>query len=350
MHTRYAVILWLLFLCHQSYVLCVVCLQANTEEKVLTRIACSSLMQKVIARWRQEHDDWEALAAFALSKNTGRRFKKKLPSDLNSTLDVAVSQNNLSEKTAVHFADNHETVSGPESSVDEGCKVTFVKPGADKPSKSKPELKASNSKLHAMEHLPMQQPSDGSCRSDTHRDVVVKQISLDELSDEELFLPPPDDDISPSPEAAVPNINTKIANSFFVVSSDGESSNDETLASTALVQTAVSSSSSSDTDGGNDESVRTAGLRSSIKSSTMFTKSLSHRQPSNAVKYAGKDRRKRKGSFQQNQQFRSNVKKHLDNRNSGKRFFGKQFIKSRDSHYPRKNEKSSYGDAKVNTK
>ena len=34
-------------------------------------------MQQKVQKWRSQHDDWKALAAFMLSKNTGRRFKKK---------------------------------------------------------------------------------------------------------------------------------------------------------------------------------------------------------------------------------------------------------------------------------
>ena len=34
-------------------------------------------MQQKVQKWRSQHEDWKALAAFILSKNTGRRFKKK---------------------------------------------------------------------------------------------------------------------------------------------------------------------------------------------------------------------------------------------------------------------------------
>jgi len=339
-------------------VLCIVCLQVNTEEKVLTRIACSNVMQKVITRWRQEHEDWEALAAFALSKNTGRRFKKKPLGDLNSTLDVSidretgVSHADMSEKTTVRLSDSiqdDDIVGGSVSLNNESWQTTSIKPGADKPSKSKHELDVSRSEQQATERSQMQQHSDGSCHSVAHRDVVVKQVSLDELSDEELFLPPPDDDISESVEVAVQNASMKAADGFFVVSSDRESSDSETPVSTAVIQTAASSS---DTDDGDDDSTSTTtGLRNSVKSSTMFAKSLSHCHPSGAVKTAREDKKwKRNGSVQQNQQFTASAKKHFDDRNAGKRFSDKRFTKSQGTRQMKKNEKSSYGNAKVNTK
>jgi len=315
---------------------------------VLTRIACSNLMQKVITRWRQEHEDWEALAAFVLSKNTGRRFKNKPHGDLNSMLDVSiarktgdVSENNLSKRTAAHFPDrlpDDDTVSGCISVNTENRQTMSIKSGADKPLKSKHEQNASH-KLQATEHLQMQQLSDKSRHSVTEH--VVKRVSLDELSDEELFLPPPDDDVSESVDAAVQNASAKIANSFFVVN-DEESSDDETPVSKTMA-------SSSDSD---DDSTIATGLRNSIKSSTKFASSLSHCQHSYAVRTAGEDkRRKRTDSFQQNQRFRDNAKKYFDNRNAARKpFSDKQFRKSRGSHSLKKNEKSSYGKSRTYTK
>ena len=42
-------------------------------------------MQQKIQQWRNNHEDWKSLAAFMLSKNTGRRFKKKK----NSTVSLS---------------------------------------------------------------------------------------------------------------------------------------------------------------------------------------------------------------------------------------------------------------------
>ena len=44
---------------------------------MLTRMATHPLMVAKVKSWRDSHSDWEALAAFLLSKNTGRRFKQK---------------------------------------------------------------------------------------------------------------------------------------------------------------------------------------------------------------------------------------------------------------------------------
>ena len=44
---------------------------------MIARLASHKLLQPKVERFRKEHDDWQSLAAFILSKNTGRRFKKK---------------------------------------------------------------------------------------------------------------------------------------------------------------------------------------------------------------------------------------------------------------------------------
>ena len=44
---------------------------------MIARLASHKLLQPKVDRFRKEHDDWQSLAAFILSKNTGRRFKKK---------------------------------------------------------------------------------------------------------------------------------------------------------------------------------------------------------------------------------------------------------------------------------
>jgi len=317
-------------------------------------------MRKVITRWRQEHEDWEALAAFALSKNTGRRFKNKPHGDSDSMLDLSVdretgvSQSNLSEMTAEHFPRSIPDIGSVSDSVNvntDSRQTASTKSGVHKPSKTKDEQNASH-ELQSVDRLQMQQPSDESCcRSATRCDVVVKQISLDELSDEELFLPPPDDDLSQSLDTAVENSSTKTANSFFVVSNDEESSDDETAVSKALAQT-VASPSDTDDDDDDDDAVSAAGLRNSIKSSTKFAKSLSRCRPSSAVKTAWEDKRKKwKGTCKENQHLKANAKKHFYNGNAaGKRFSDGRFAKSGGSRYLKKNGKFSCGNAKVYTK
>ena len=47
------------------------------ERRAIARLASHKLLQPKVEKFRKEHDDWKALAAFLLSKNTGRRFKKR---------------------------------------------------------------------------------------------------------------------------------------------------------------------------------------------------------------------------------------------------------------------------------
>jgi len=322
-------------------------LQGNSEEKVLTRIACSKLMQQKIARWRREHEDWEALAAFALSKNTGRRFKNKPHSDTNSAFDVSISSektgenvvppNSASNDTSVHSnsIQDDEILGSDSVTLDNESWHT----SSDKLQMSKHVLSASHRNQQMAERSQKPGPSDG-LGSVLRRDVVVKQISLDDLSGE-LFLPQPDeDDASVSVEAALPSSRTKIGKGFFVVSSDEESIDGESPASAALAE---------DSDDDDDDDVSGSVLQSSIKLSTRFAKSLSHRQPRNTVRGDNI----RKSSLHQNHRQNMIGKKHSE-RNGGKRFSDKQFTKSRgsfpnthSSRYPSKNEKSSHGNANM---
>jgi len=326
---------------------CLCCLsQGNIEEKVLTRIACNSLLRQKIARWRNEHKDWEALAAFALSKNTGRRFKKKLHGDSHFGLDSnvsgenAFSSNTVSKKTATQSVNDTQISDSDSVTLGDECTNT----ASDKPHSNKLQ-NVSDRSVQMTECSLKQKPSIGSSPS-VCSDVVVKQISLDDLSDEELFLPPPDEDASDPFQKSLSSSRTKIAKGFFVDSSDDEGSFDgEYPASEATKQTAASSDIDDD-----DNTVSSSVLRSSIKSSTMFANSLSHRQRDYAIKTAREDKRS-KNSVQQQ---KLNTKKHYDGTN--KRFSDRQFARSagsfpnaHGSRYPKKN-KSFQGKTSVNTK
>ena len=49
-------------------------------------------MQQKVEKWRNCHDDWKSLAAFMLSKNTGRRFKKKKTQNKDSKTTMIVNK------------------------------------------------------------------------------------------------------------------------------------------------------------------------------------------------------------------------------------------------------------------
>ena len=306
---------------------------------MLTRIACSKSIQKKITSWRKEHNDWEALAAFALSKTTGRRFKNKAHSDSNSVSAVsssgenAVAQTSVPEKTATNIS-----VRKPDEKLldSAGCRdqksQSRTSSEANKPSETKDVPNASHYNEQAAECVG---PSD-RCPSASHSNVVVRQISLDELSDEELFLPPPDEETSECIQAAMrPSSGTKIGSGFFVVS-DEDDSDAEIPTTKALSRTEASSS---DADG--EDVTSTTMLRNSVKLSTMFARSLSHHQPRNSDKAGGRDR-KWKSSMSENRRQNVKERKHSD----GKRFSDKPYTKSRGSfpnmhgsRYPKKNEK-----------
>lgn len=133
-----------------------------------------------IEKWRHDHDDWKSLAAFAVSKTTGRRFKKNKPGAERSDLKVSVGTNdNSSELTGVcqTKSDDHDSDMpdvNSHSIVVNSSKGRQKLTDVDKPDNHRkaPSVDVKHSLVSS------------------DRDVTVKQITLGELSDEELFLPP----------------------------------------------------------------------------------------------------------------------------------------------------------------
>ena len=318
-------------------------------------------MQKKISRWRQEHKDWEALAAFALSKNTGRRFKKKPPSDSDSMLDVSfaservVSDNNRSNRNAASFSDcvaaNEKSNSESVTSGGESCPIAHGSSDDNDLPKDEHELNILCRRQNAPECSVKQNTSDVSDALVCGSGVKVKHVSLDELSDDELFLPPPDKESTENELVAVSSAMSKTANSFFVVSDDEDSSDNERAQSKVLEQN-MSSSSDDDDD---DDPATSSLLQSSIKSSTMFARSLSHR---NCGKSAGKDKRwQKKSSSEFNHSFKNSKQKCFSHRNEGERFSNKQFTRSgrslcnmRGGRSTKNSDKFARGYANLNTK
>lgn len=343
-------------------------LQENAEEKVLARIACSKLMQKKIARWRQEHDDWEALAAFALSKNTGRRFKNKPHGESSPVPDLTTFEGNGNanpptgtlDKNSLHFSNSVQVCEMSDSESVASDNNSQRKSSSDKPCPDKlPKTKHVQNASPLKQQIPVgdrsqKQVSDSTSRSSVSRhDVIVRRISLDELSDEELFLPPPDEDTVECVSGAVPFTRAAIANGFFVVSGDEASSDDESPTSEAFARTEASSLDADD----DDDTTNAHTLRGCVKSSTMFAGSLSHQKRRNtASKSVGKGNRKQ-SSDRQNQRNDNKRFDHSVGRNRGKEFSRKQFTKSTGNslnthagRYPRKSEERSHGNAKAHTK
>ncbi|KAL5004703.1 hypothetical protein ScPMuIL_018159 [Solemya velum] len=49
----------------------------TTETRALARLAEHSILKGPVTNFRSKHEDWKALTAYLLTKNSGRRFKKK---------------------------------------------------------------------------------------------------------------------------------------------------------------------------------------------------------------------------------------------------------------------------------
>ncbi|XP_064609542.1 serum response factor-binding protein 1-like [Liolophura sinensis] len=84
-------------------------LPSASETKAMTRYSNHKLMQDVVRKFREKHADWKALAAYLLSKNTGRRYKKKATKEKVSATAAATNmkagetlmQNFLQQKGAM---------------------------------------------------------------------------------------------------------------------------------------------------------------------------------------------------------------------------------------------------------
>lgn len=84
-----------------------------SETKAMTRYSNHKLMQDVVKKFREKHADWKLLAAYLLSKNTGRRYKKKATKEkvsataavTNMKAGETLMQNFLQQKGAMKGGD-----------------------------------------------------------------------------------------------------------------------------------------------------------------------------------------------------------------------------------------------------
>lgn len=71
----------------------------NTKGKIahrcLLRLANCTVINDFVQNWRKEHTDWESLAAFLSTKNTGRRFKQKMKSEKQKKIDRLLAEEEL---------------------------------------------------------------------------------------------------------------------------------------------------------------------------------------------------------------------------------------------------------------
>ena len=85
---------------------------------MIARLASHKLLQPKVERFRKEHDDWQSLAAFILSKNTGRRFKKKKATNTPKKVVACTGSATVDDKQAVAEASD---VSEPEATEPIDC-------------------------------------------------------------------------------------------------------------------------------------------------------------------------------------------------------------------------------------
>lgn len=205
---------------------CIWFIQGSLDERAYTRVARHKLVHDKITTWRQEHDDWESLAAFALSKNTGRRFKKKKSrshgSDMGSPTGENIGVSELKDTTE-HVSCQIEEESDDSDGEEASSQIAFCDSSARKSSPgtaSKPPVSAIASNVERVKLKPASKK-----KAEASHEVVVKKITLDQLSDEELFLPPADEVGYQLSENAAPTAASDVnaEGDFFVTSDDAES-------------------------------------------------------------------------------------------------------------------------------
>lgn len=207
--------------------------QGTLNERAYTRVACHKLVHDKISKWRQEHDDWVSLAAFALSKNTGRRFKKKKKSSEDCDLDITGSVEVAKHVESLEHQMEDDESDGDDTSgeVASGKSTVSQSPSANLPTAAlKTTVKATAADVQRVKQKSGTSKVTPKAKADVSPDVVVKQITLDQLSDEELFLPPADDVVDQSLEDdAAPTSTKDVKNEgdFFTAADDSECDDDQ---------------------------------------------------------------------------------------------------------------------------
>ncbi|CAD5118699.1 DgyrCDS7381 [Dimorphilus gyrociliatus] len=69
--------------------------EGKIAHKSLLRLANCSVLENFVQKWREEHSDWQSLAAFVSTKNTGRRFKQKVKTEKEKKVDRLLAEEEI---------------------------------------------------------------------------------------------------------------------------------------------------------------------------------------------------------------------------------------------------------------
>ena len=225
-------------------------------------------MLEKVKKFRDEHDDWKELAAFILSKNTGRRFKKnpgpevqrdvekvllesqrELQQQKNQTQDKAdgdeessndsedasseagdESENDAAAKSDTEDADNKTDQCDTSEQTTDSSKHNNEKELNDKTSKKKNTKERNNEKTRS-ENLEKSSSPDKEVKPQIvrSREMAIKRFNLDEIKDGEIDIDEQKDVPSflVAPSGSSKKSEAKPKSKFFMCESDSENSEED---------------------------------------------------------------------------------------------------------------------------
>ncbi|XP_061172149.1 serum response factor-binding protein 1-like [Saccostrea echinata] len=104
--------------------------KASLETKALARLTDHKILQDSVKEFRRDHEDWMSLAAFLMSRNSGRRIKKQKP----NRVDKIITNVKAGEVLVKSYLQNR--LEGEEEGLD---KVQKLNAGKKNPDNSKQE-------------------------------------------------------------------------------------------------------------------------------------------------------------------------------------------------------------------
>ena len=136
---------------------------------MIARLASHKLLQPKVERFRKEHDDWQSLAAFILSKNTGRRFKKKKATNTPKKVVARSGTATVDDKQSVSESSD---VSEPEETEPMDCVDQSDSDSTDERSMS-PEMRIAKTESECDNREPSRTCDDECTDSDDSADEYV---------------------------------------------------------------------------------------------------------------------------------------------------------------------------------
>ena len=151
------------------------------ETRSLARLTDHKILLDSVKEFRRDHEDWRSLAAFLMSRNSGRRIRKKN----QSRVDKIITNVKAGEVLVKSFLKNR--LEGDEHELEKVVNLNAVKNQSDK----KPELTESSAKPTLpvdgggsdMESDLSDEDSDDELNKDVSDDMEISDVSEEEVSE-----------------------------------------------------------------------------------------------------------------------------------------------------------------------